>query len=616
LIRIGQDIDSLFKMIIVMSALNNSNPSRHIHRFCLFVLLILTGISSHAEGQDRVLLELDHPDARSLLAGSIFLDTNQDVEISAVAPVTKRNGDLLGNAWILNATTRELVWTLEDVYFEGEESSGNEIEVEQLLALSAGTYEVYFASFPMEREDYQRRNIASIGGAIRSLVSGLFDHGDWRHWRDLEDRYDDYDARNFGITIRGSGRGEKSEYHQSGPGVFGDLTIVGLTETRNDRYAHQGFELAQPMDIKIYAIGEIREDESFDHGWIVNTQTRERVWTMGFTNTEPAGGAQKNRMFSAEIHLPAGTYAAYYATDDSHAPEAWNSAPPYDPVFWGLSIGVQVPDQMSAIDLFDVQTSTSNQALISLTKAREEEILSEGFTLTRPMRVRIMAVGEGSGGRMYDYGWILDMDSRRRIWEMDYYDTEHAGGGAKNRIVDTVLELEAGSYRAYYMTDDSHHYMDWNTAPPYEREAWGLTILPVDGQINLDAFQPYQLAENQNVLVRLDHLRDHESVSKRFTLDREQTVEIYAIGEGSGGHMYDYGWIKNDDTGEVVWEMTYRMTDHAGGNRKNREVRRSLTLEAGTYRVYFETDGSHAYGDWNARPPMDPESWGITVWQK
>ena len=76
--------------------------------------------------------------------------------------------------------------------------------------------------------------------------------------------------------------------------------------------------------------------------------------------------------------------------------------------------------------------------------------------------------------------------------------------------------------------------------------------------------------------------------------------------------MYDYAWIE-DDRGKVVWEMTYRKTDHAGGAKKNREYGGELKLDAGEYTVYFESDGSHSFNRWNARPPDDFLNWGVTL---
>ena len=79
--------------------------------------------------------------------------------------------------------------------------------------------------------------------------------------------------------------------------------------------------------------------------------------------------------------------------------------------------------------------------------------------------------------------------------------------------------------------------------------------------------------------------------------------------------MHDYGWIENAETGRVVWEMSYRRTDHAGGARKNRLSDEVISLKKGEYIVFYETDDSHSFGDWNASPPYDPQSWGITIYK-
>ena len=64
--------------------------------------------------------------------------------------------------------------------------------------------------------------------------------------------------------------------------------------------------------------------------------------------------------------------------------------------------------------------------------------------------------------------------------------------------------------------------------------------------------------------------------------------------------MVDYGWIEDAKSGRRVWEMTYRMTEHAGGAKKNRRFDGVIRLPAGEYVLRYETDGSHSFGDWNA----------------
>jgi len=91
-------------------------------------------------------------------------------------------------------------------------------------------------------------------------------------------------------------------------------------------------------------------------------------------------------------------------------------------------------------------------------------------------------------------------------------------------------------------------------------------------------------------------------------------LRILVIGEGRDGDMYDYGWIE-DAGGQTVWKMKYDETDPAGGSEKNRVFDGVISLPAGNYVLRYRSDGSHSYNDWNADPPDDPESWGISVFR-
>ncbi|MEE9270636.1 MAG: hypothetical protein V3V49_10300, partial [Candidatus Krumholzibacteria bacterium] len=53
--------------------------------------------------------------------------------------------------------------------------------------------------------------------------------------------------------------------------------------------------------------------------------------------------------------------------------------------------------------------------------------------------------------------------------------------------------------------------------------------------------------------------------------------------------------------------------DHAGGADKNRLYNDTLELEPGEYVLFYESDGSHSFNRWNAKPPADPWNWGVTV---
>ena len=113
--------------------------------------------------------------------------------------------------------------------------------------------------------------------------------------------------------------------------------------------------------------------------------------------------------------------------------------------------------------------------MVQLIHAGDRERMRRRFEVDEPVMVRIYAIGEGDDDEMYDYGWIED-DRGRRVWEMEYWDTEHAGGANKNRVINEVIRLKAGEYMVRYRTDGSHSFEDWNDTPPRDPDHWGITV--------------------------------------------------------------------------------------------------------------------------------------------
>jgi len=104
-------------------------------------------------------------------------------------------------------------------------------------------------------------------------------------------------------------------------------------------------------------------------------------------------------------------------------------------------------------------------------------------------------------------------------------------------------------------------------------------------------------------------------ITKRTTLIAS-TSRVYAIGEGQNNEMFDYGYIEAGSTGKIIWQMTYSMTFHAGGGRKNRMVNTTILLDKGEYRLHYLSDDSHSFNHWNTDPPDDPTMWGITLYKE
>jgi hypothetical protein len=575
-------------------------------RASLSALLVLQAAIVSAQ----TTIDLHQFKPREVKSAVFTLSSAQDVRVEAVgAEPSNNNGTFswlttmwsgnrddrrepwTGNAWILDLSSRKVAWELSAA--QTDRGRRGTREFNGTVRLPAGTYEVFYAAFPniYVSDD----NDPSVS---EKFMNWLADTG-----------FDE-----FRVSVRGDLRTLSGADADRARLQFENGSVIALRGDGAERFAQTGFTLDRSTQVDIYAEGEIREDGEFDSGWIINADTHQPVWKMTWRDSSPAGGAEKNRVSRLSTTLPAGRYAAFYATDDSHDTSAWNSAPPRDPHAWGLFI--RVADAARAgVKTFAYEHVPESATLVALTKIGDEAFKSRGFTLSRPTDVRIYAIGEGSGGRMVDYGWIADATTRQKVWEMRYDDTESAGGAPKNRLVDRTIRLEKGDYVVNYISDDSHSYDEWNASAPRDGKHWGITLLAARGASDRSAFSEYAEKPDSSVLAQLVRVRDDAAPRTKFVLDRETRVRVYALGESSGRSLADYGWIEDARTGKTVWEMSYRLTDRAGGAEKNRKFDGVITLPAGEYTLRYETDESHAFGGWNAAAPDDPEMWGITLFR-
>jgi len=505
-------------------------------------------------------------------------------------------------AWIIDARTRQVVWDLRAA--ETDRSSNGLRHFDGTVRLPAGVYEAHYASYAAA---WTSIDGASVLRGLQQLVGRVRYGGPY---------IEDGSYKEFSLTIAGTGRpAPESEIDQAAKAFT--ATAIARLEPEPGATARYGFALARPAEVEVYAIGEVRRDEAFDYGWIINADTRARVWRMDYANSEPAGGATKNRMAHETLHLPAGRYVAYFASDDSHDPDEWNAVPALDPSFWGLTLRVADAAARAGVRPFAYEPVPAGQTLVALTGIGNDASPSAGFTLRRPMDVRIYAIGEGVDNEMVDYAWIVDATKHTRVWTMRYEDTEAAGGAEKNRLFDGTVHLDAGSYLVRYTSDGSHSAGDWNAAPPAEERYWGVSVFPASGRLDSTVVRPFERggAPSGTVLAELVRMGDDERAHTPFRLERETTLRVYALGEGVDGDMVDYGWIEDAASGRVVWEMSYEATEPAGGARKNRAFEGTIRLPAGNYVLHYKSDGSHSYDDWNDDAPDDADSWGITVFR-
>ena len=556
---------------------------------CLSVIVL-----SSLFAQQDLLTDIRSVGSYEVKSDGFVLDAKQDITINAVAAGDRFRG-IGTSAWILNKDTREVVWKLKKSP-RGKRSRGL-ADYEERVQLPKGSYEACYAAYPEPTE-----GIESFGEFMDFIAGKIFSGG--RHTREYSD---------LELTIHGRGQHVGRETVDRWQLELKKDAVLSLSALWDHEYQHQGFVLDKPTEVVVYAIGEGRDDVLYDYGWIVNTKTGARVWEMTETGTQHAGGASKNRYVRETISLPAGQYAAFFVTDNSHSYKEWNAPPPYDPVFWGITIWVKDESMKKFAKTYEYKAAEEKNVIVDLTRMRDDESRSKSFALKRGMDIHIHALGEGSDGEMADYGWIVDASSRRKVWTMRYNETSYAGGDKKNRMADQVIHLEKGGYIVHFVTDGSHSYRGWNSAPPYEPERWGITITAAAEQFDPKDIGTYEERDSPSALASIVRVGNDERRRKEFSLSRESDVHIYAVGEGRSGEMFDYGWIEDANTGKTMWEMKYRKTEHAGGAEKNRLFEGTMTLPAGRYIVFFETDGTHAYDEWNDSPPDDPDSWGITL---
>jgi len=571
---------------------------------CFIIVLSFTNL---IQAEDKI-LELSNLDSRDITYAGFVLDQDKNVHIRAVGAGAKRElrrvknsyddeTNMFAYAWILNSKTREMVWRMDIDNTERDRSTEWNRIFDEDVSLKKGEYEVYFSNTFSNIFGWGEGYI-TFGRIMKKIFSDddLWeeDSEDWKVEIEYVDRI--LDRQDINAKIE----------------ELKDHAIINMTDMRDEDSSSQGITITKPLKVEIYAAGEGFKREMYDYGWIIDAQTREKIWSMREGGSEHGGGAAKNLVSRERITLKPGDYLFYYRTDDSHSYEEWNSNPPYDPHFWGLT--VWPADKKDASDYYTKYSEKRQKAIVDITRVGDFAYIEKGLLINKPSKIRIYALGEGDEDEMFDYGWISDADDGDIVWKMRYRKTRHAGGADKNRCFDGVIDLDEGRYLVHYQSDDSHSYEDWNSSKPDDPEKWGISIYPVGKFTHAEHVKLSKL-EPKGVLASLVRVGDDERLRKQFSIDERTRVRIYCIGEGDEDELYDYGWLENMDTGERVWKMRYRNTKRAGGAEKNRTADTVLTLEPGTYRVHYRSDDSHSFNRWNSAEPRDERNWGITIYQ-
>ncbi|TVQ04425.1 MAG: GHKL domain-containing protein [Balneolaceae bacterium] len=212
------------------------------------------------------------------------------------------------------------------------------------------------------------------------------------------------------------------------------------------------------------------------------------------------------------------------------------------------------------------QKLLSNSKVAGIEEVEDYQNLTHTFEVEETGRYLIMAVGEGTGDLMFDYGWLEDA-SNNPVWSAEEInDSYYAGGAFKNRIFIDDITLDAGTYNLRYISDGSHSYENWNQEPPAFTGLWGITVL------KLDDSEP-----DASILSILNQTRDEYSNYRLITGNNIRSI-----------HVSDNSvWIATDNNGLNKIDLdTYTVTTYMHDEADSNTIISNVLLE-----IYEAPDG-------------------------
>ncbi len=369
------------------------------------------------------------------------------VELSGAGELDYDGERFVDNAWLADATTREPIWRLTPGDADPAGGALKNQRYRRLIDLDPGQY---------------------------VLIAQTDDSHSYPIWNETPP----FDPKRWGVELQAVDPAERGRI------VLRDAitsrSIAVIDRVGDSRYERVAFEVTRSLPVRIVGLGERLPGRPFvDYGWIERAPSKRIAWSMRDRDSSPAGGHIKNQRVVDAYTLEPGTYIVCYITDSSHSFPRWNVAEPDDPRAWGIAVYPTDPDLPEGV-VRPVDVSRADPALISLAPTGDDTHRSQVMELPRTYHFRVVALGEGFRGRMYDRGWIENADTGRTVWDMTYGRTQHGGGAAKNRYLEELIELPKGKYRVHYETDPEHSFEHFNEAAPTHPELWGITLYPGD----------------------------------------------------------------------------------------------------------------------------------------
>ncbi|MBL7979165.1 MAG: hypothetical protein JNN12_12555 [Bacteroidetes Order II. Incertae sedis bacterium] len=532
----------------------------------------------------------------------------------------EKPGVLATYGWIVNQLDHSVVWQMTPQNTKLEQGQlGRTVST---FTLPKGVYSVYYSSY----------GDSQVPAGERTLWAKLTGDDD-RAWFSEAERW--YMAiktirKEQAVDVR------LMEYREETSHRSDIVNLQRQTGFKNERF---NFEVKAPSRIHVLAMGDY-VGRFTDFAKIAKLDNGELVWKMSYENTKHAGGSLRNRLFEGEIWLQPGIYQVLFESDMTHHYTGWEDNPPLNPTAWGV--------RMRAVSGYEANIGElrpfDRPLIAGILRPGDDADLVQRFSLQQKTGVYIHTMGEYTDGEIFDKGW-LENEAGVIVWEPDISKARDAGGNPKNRQEDAFITLDAGVYQLRFKSDGSHSYNKWNVDPPENKERWGVSIYALASDAVFSAEEPVgrggldevikdvldgardaiedvrgslrpkngALGENERVLVNLIRIGNQEAVSESLELMESRNVlRIIALGENEAGRWRDYGWIEDAD-GRKVWEMRMNETVPAGGDNRNRLFDGKVILKAGTYRVHYQSNGSHAFGDFSFGSPDSPAGWGIRI---
>jgi signal transduction histidine kinase/ligand-binding sensor domain-containing protein len=201
--------------------------------------------------------------------------------------------------------------------------------------------------------------------------------------------------------------------------------LVDFSKTGNLQTRSATIEIKDTGRYFVVAEGEIVADDiPADYGWIENNKGT-KIWILDDKHSLAAGGARKNKFQLDLITLTPGKYKVVYQTDDSHAWNSWNAAPPVRPDLWG-------------IQLFALPSSLNDSIALSLKKTIEE---------TNVYNSRIQAIFK---------------DSKNNLWSLSNTGLDRliTSSSPSGKYLSEKITLPPDFYPGYFLNEmDSDHLL-------------------------------------------------------------------------------------------------------------------------------------------------------------